>query len=67
MDRLQNEPLAQLESRLWREHAAQESAAARAATTVAFHLDNGVVDGGAVVSNWNPLPENFVFWTEELT
>lgn len=62
MERLQNETLQALEARLWAEHAAQGSAAARAATSVAFMVENGVVTGGAVVSSYNPLPDGWVVW-----
>jgi hypothetical protein len=62
MERLQNESLKDLEAHLWAEHTAQESAAARAATTIAFMVEEGVVTGGAVVSSYNPLPDGWVGW-----
>lgn len=63
MERLQDETIEQFETRLWAEHAAQPSDA-RAATSVAFYIENGVATGGAVVSSWSPLPENFVSWAD---
>lgn len=64
MERNNFETLDHFENRLWAEHSAQASAAARAATSVAFNVVDGVAVGGNVVSNYNPLPEGWVGWTE---
>lgn len=63
MERLQNETIEDLETRLWAEHK-QQSAAARAATSIAFIVEGNRVVGGAVVSNYNQLPEGFVAWCD---
>jgi hypothetical protein len=67
MERLPNETIEQLETRLWNEHKNQASAA-RAATSVAFFVEGSgdklIITGGAVVSNYNPIPESMVRWNQ---